>query len=90
MFNLSRPDRKPDFTYSIHEFWWEEMVSYCGNRDKYDKLIDIDGVIHYIWLNRGVETPDELIDSIQVGYRAFINKKVEEILLGSETESKLD
>lgn len=84
---MKKPNREPDFTWMIHAFWIEpEMIMWDGQRKDYDKLIDIKGVLHYI---PGLAySPDLLRDEIQESYCLYIENKVEEILLGSETESK--
>ena len=78
-----KPNRKPDFTWKVHEFWLEpEMITYNGSSGIMETLVEQQDSLFYVWHVR--HSPDLLRSEIQDLYREF---KVEQILL---TDSKSD
>lgn len=84
---MTRPNREPDFIYtkSYTYFWFDkDMIEFEVESNQIHEMQEKEGVIFRInhW-NGG-----KYIKEIQEAYKVYINKKIEQILLGSETESK--
>jgi hypothetical protein len=83
-----KPNRKPDATWSQHEFWFvPEMVTWNFQANKMEDLVEKEGKLHYVYDKNRYST-DMLREELQVIYSNYLYSYVDKILLDTETESK--